>query len=430
MRAAPIDVAVAMIQPRDSLGFPLGPGQPASLLTALGTRDDYTDLRLYGALLLDLYQLFARQGVHYTSGFFGPAERALADSGAAIEFAPADFRRFGPVLSSVRPRVMATAATPPDADGYMSLALHAGATVGELHRCGADPDRMLIVEVNDALPRTLGLPPEHPHRLHVSEAAVIVQGDHPLYALVDPPPTDAERTIATFAQAYLHSGCTLQTGIGSIASQIVTLLAEGDGGDYGVHSEMFTSGLMALHRAGKITNAGKGQFDGISVTTFALGSPELYEWLDGNELVRFLPVELVNAPDVIARNRRMVTINGALAVDLYGQVVADTLHGHQFSGIGGHEDFVSASGIELEDRSLVCLKSTALSGSTKVSRIVAGFEAGTVITTPRHQLDVVITEFGVAELRGRTVRERAVALADIADPAFRDELRAVARELR
>jgi hypothetical protein len=206
MRAASIEAAVAMVQPRDTLGFPLGPGQPASFLHALGVRDDFTDLRVYGALLVDLYALFTKPGVRYTSGFFGPAERFLADSGAAIEFAPADFRRFAPVLASTRPRVMATCATPPDADGYMSLALHAGATVGELHRCGADPDRVLIVEINAALPRTFGLLPDHPHRIHVGEAAVIVEGDRPPYALDDPPPSEPERTIAELAQAFLRSG--------------------------------------------------------------------------------------------------------------------------------------------------------------------------------------------------------------------------------
>jgi acyl-CoA hydrolase len=417
-----VDVAVAMIQPRDSLGVPLGPGIPSAFLHALGERDDFTELRVYGALLLDLYKLFSRPGVRYTSGFFGPAERLLADSGAAIEFAPADFRRFAPVLAAVRPRVMATAAAPPDADGWMSLSLHAGATVDELHHCGADRDRLLIVEVNDGYPRTLGLPPDHRHRLHVSEADVVVAGDRAPFALEDPPPSVAERAIAAFARSYVHDGATLQSGFGGVPSQVVRLLVEGDGGDYGVHSEMYTTALMDLQKAGKISNARKGQFDALSITTFALGTAELYEWLDGNETVRFLPVDVVNSPEVIARNHNMVTINGAIAVDLYGQVVADTRGGRQFSGIGGHEDFVSVSGLALEDRSLVCMPSTAVVGGAPVSRVVAAFDAGTVVTTPRHQLDVVITEHGVAELRGRTVRERAFALAEIADPAFRPEL--------
>ena len=144
--------------------------------------------------------------------------------------------------------------------------------------------------------------------------------------------------------------------------------------------------------------------------------------------MRFLPVDVVNAPDAIARNHHVVSINGALAVDLYGQVAADRLDGRQFSGIGGHEDFVAQSGLELGDRSLICLPSTAhvAGAGERVSRIVANLAPGTTVTTPRHQVDVVITEHGVAELRGRTMRERAVALAEIAHPDFRDELRATA----
>jgi acyl-CoA hydrolase len=203
----------------------------------------------------------------------------------------------------------------------------------------------------------------------------------------------------------------------------VRLLAEGPGGDYGVHSEMFTTGLMHLHEAGKVTNRKGGEFDGFSATTFAAGTAELYDWLDRNDSVRFLPVDRVNAPEIIAAQRKMVTVNGALCLDLHGQVVADTIGAKQYSGIGGHEDFVSAPGLEIEDRSLVCLPSSATVGGTRVSRIVATLPEGWIITTPRHQLDVVVTEFGSADLRGLTVQERAHALADIAHPDFRDELR-------
>ena len=192
---------------------------------------------------------------------------------------------------------------------------------------------------------------------------------------------------------------------------------------------MFTTGLMRLHEAGKVTNARKGEFRGMSITTFALGTSELYGWLDHNPDVRFLPVDVVNAPQTIARNHNVVSINGALAVDLYGQVVADRLNGRQFSGIGGHEDFVAQSGLELSDRSLVCLPSTAVVGGATVSRIVAALTPGSTVTSPRHQVDLVITEHGVAELRGRTERERADALAEIAHPDFRDQLRAAASEL-
>jgi acyl-CoA hydrolase len=412
----------------DTLAVPLGPGVPGGLLHAMGERDDWERLEVFGALLLDLYALFMKPGVRYASGFFGPAERALLDAGANVEFIPADFRRFVTIAQEFAPRIMATAAAPPDENGHMSLSLHAGATVGELHQAALDRDRLLVVEVNEQLPRTLGIPPKYPHALHVDEVDVIVHNDVAPFALPEADPTDVDRAIAAFAREYIDDGTTLQTGIGGVPSTIVDVLSRSPGGDYGIHSEMFTTGLMQLHRAGKVSNARKGQFPGVSIATFALGTAELYAWLDGNQDVRFLPVEVVNAPDAISRNHNVVSINSALEIDLYGQVVADRLHGRQFSGIGGHEDFVAQSGLDVTDRSLICLPSTARATETLVSRIVPALPPGTTVTTPRHQVDVVITEHGVAELRGRTVRERAVALADIAHPDFRDELRAAAAQ--
>jgi acyl-CoA hydrolase len=420
--------AAARLETADTLGIPLGPGQPPAFMRALGERTDWTDLHVYGALLAVGTELFSRSGVHYVSGFYGPLERALRAMGADIEFAPADFRRFGPLLERQSPRVMTTVATPPDGDGWCSLSLHAGGTIDELRRAGADPDRLLVVEVSDAYPRTYGLGEQYRHALHVDEIDVLVQSTDAPLALPGggAPPTDVDRAIARHAVAYIPSGATLQTGIGSIPSQIATLLAEGDGGHYGLHSEMFTDGCMQLHRAGKVTNAGKGQHHGVSVTTFAFGSAELYGWLDDNPEVAFLPVEVVNAPEVIGANKDMVTINGALAIDIQGQVVADTILGDQFSGIGGAEDFVAGAGLELSDRSLICLPSTFSKDGVLQSRIVPMFGPGAVITTPRHQVDVIVTEYGAAELEGRTVRERGEALAAIAHPQFRDELLAAA----
>jgi acyl-CoA hydrolase len=184
---------------------------------------------------------------------------------------------------------------------------------------------------------------------------------------------------------------------------------------------MFTTGLMRLHESGKVTNR-KGQFDGVSVATFAGGSEELYDWLRGNQDVAFLPVEVINSPDLIARNRLMTTINGAMSIDIHGQVIADTIAGAQFSGIGGHEDFVSGPALQLSDRSLLCLPSTVAIGDEVRSRIVPWFDAGAVITTPRHQVDVIVTEYGAAELQGKTVHQRGEALAAIAHPDFRDGL--------
>ncbi|HKY15901.1 MAG TPA: acetyl-CoA hydrolase/transferase C-terminal domain-containing protein [Microthrixaceae bacterium] len=423
------DVA-ALVRPVDTLGLPLGPGQPVELIHALGARTDWQDLRVLCAMFVDLYELPARDGVTTTSTFFGPAERLARDAGTEIEFIPADFRRWAGIFEARAPRVMATVATPPDGDGWCSLSLHAGATVDELHRAGADPDRLLVVELNDAFPRTAGTD-AHPHRLHLDEVDAVYRSSRAPVVLEDGPVGDVERTIAEHARAFVPDGSTLQTGFGAIPSTIASMLADGDGGDYGIHSEMFTTGLMRLHRAGKVTNGRKAHhFAGRSVSTFAAGTDELYAWLDDNSEVAFVPVSAVNDPEVIAANPGMVAINGAIAVDLAGQIVADTIAGEQFSGIGGHEDFLAGTGLQLEDRSLVCLPSARVVAGTRVSRIVAQLDPGWIVTTPRHQVDVVITEHGVAELRGRTTRERAVALAAIADPTVRDALMATAVTLR
>jgi acyl-CoA hydrolase len=420
--------AASLLRPVDGFAVPLGPGQPLSLLDALGERDDWQDLTVFAALLVGAFRLFTRGGVRLRSGFFGPVERMLRAAGHDVRFVPADFRRFEKIAHELAPRVMATAAAPMDAEGRFSLSLHAGATVEELRRCGRDPGRVLIVEANAQLPRTFGVPPDHPHSLHVSEIDYLLESDRPPIALPDERPGEDERRIAEHVQRYVREGSTLQTGIGGVPNAVVELLSEASGGDYGVHSEMFTTGLMRLHQKGKVTNR-KGIYDGYSVATFALGSPELYRWLDGNAEVRFLPVRLVNDPSRIARNRRMVSVNGALSVDLMGQLVADTLGSTQHSGIGGHEDFVAGASLPERGHSLVCLSSTARVGGARISRITTSFPRGTIVTTPRHQVDVVVTEWGAAELLGRSVEERAAALIEIAHPAVRDALRRGEEEL-
>ena len=413
--------AAALVRPTDTVGLPLGPGQPPSFLYALGERDDWEDLRVYGALLAVGTELFIRENVHLLSGFFGPIERMIRDAGGNIGFAPADFRRFAPLYERQRPRVMCTVASAPDPDGWCSLSLHAGGSIRELLRAGEDPERLLVVEASSAYPRTVGLPPKYPHRINVDQVDVLIETDAAPLELPTMEATEVDRAIAGHAATFIESGCTVQTGIGAVPSVIATILAEGDYSDLGIHSEMFTDGLMRLHESGAVSND-KGVFDGLSVTTFAFGSKELYSWLDGNEEVAFLPVEVVNSPEVIASNRRMISINGALGVDVHGQVVADTIAARQFSGIGGHEDFAAGSGLQLEDRSLLCLPSTVTINGRLRSRIVPYFDRGAVITTPRHQVDVIVTEHGAAELEGKTVHQRGMELARICHPDFRAEM--------
>lgn len=417
-----------MLDPIDRLGIPLGPGQPISLLRALGQRNDWRDLNVFGALLVELFPLFARNGVRLRSGFFGPAERALRAAGHDVTFVPADFRRFAEIVHRFQPRVVATAAAPPDSKGRFSLSLHAGATVAELMSASRDPARLLMVESSPAYPRTLGLPPDHPHWISLDDVDVWIEGDAMPVEMSDVPVGEIESSIAAHVESFIDPGSTLQTGIGGIPNAVVGLLANGSGGDYGVHSEMFTTSLMHLHQAGKVSNR-KGIFDGMSIATFAMGSRALYDWLDGGDLVRFLPVDVVNDPAVIAQNRKMISINGALTVDLFGQVVADTIGERQHSGIGGHEDFLAGAGRAVSGRSLICLPSMARLEGGNRSRIVAKLDPGAIVTSPRHQVDVIVSEYGVAELAGRTVGERARALVEIAHPDVRDALREAAREI-
>lgn len=413
--------------------MPLGPGQPRAFLEALGRRTDWQDLTVFCALLTGLFPLFAQKGVQLRSGFFGPAERALRAAGHDVEFVPGDFRRFAKIARQLEPRIVAVSAASPDRHGRVSLSLHAGASIESIGAASRDPDRLLVVETSPAFPRTLGLPPDHPHSIALDEIDVWIESDAKPAELPDLPSGPEEIEIAGHVMRFVDPEATLQVGIGGIPNAVVEQLARADRGAYGVHSEMFTTGLMRLHQAGRVRNQ-KGSFEGHSIVTFAMGSRELYDWLDGNEAVRFLPVDVVNDPAVIAKNRAMVSINGALAIDLFGQVVADTIDGRQFSGIGGHEDFLAGIGVSAEGRSLVCLPATYFSteptaGRARRSRIVPQLGPGAVVTSPRHQVDVVVTEYGAAELFGRTVGERARALAEIAHPDERDALRRAAQEI-
>ncbi|HEX3334193.1 MAG TPA: acetyl-CoA hydrolase/transferase C-terminal domain-containing protein [Acidimicrobiales bacterium] len=425
-RFVSMEEAVALVRPSDSIGFGLGPANPDTFLTALGGRDDWQDLQLGGALCLNFYEVFTKRNVSYRCGFFGPAERLLHSMGHRVELVPGGFRQFAPILERFAPRIMVAQAAPPDEAGRVNLSLHLGATRPELLRAGADPNRLLLVEVNPHLPRTKSLPPDYDNTIPLELIDVVVEADGLPFALSEDPTDEIDTAIARHALEYVHDGSTLQTGIGAIPNVVATELAKGPLGGFGIHSEMFTSGLMRLHQAGKVTNDAKRVFDGVSVTTFALGTSDLYSWLDGNEDIAFLPVETVNDPTVIARNARLVSINGALSVDLYGQVVADAIDGRQISGIGGHEDFVAGAELHVDAHSLICLRSTAVREGAVISRIAGLLPEGSVVSTPRHHTGVVITEYGAAELYGLTVRERAHALVDIAHPDFREDLRKVA----
>jgi acyl-CoA hydrolase len=421
--------AIALIRPIDRIGFGLGPANPDAFLTALARRDDWVDLILGGALLLNYYEVLTQPRVSYRCGFFGPAERILLAQGHRIEHVPGGFRQFAPILTKFAPRVMVAQGAPPDGEGRVNLSLHYGATRPELLRAGRDPNRLLIIEVNPNLPRTKSLAPDFDNTIPVEVIDVLVEASGTPFALEEPPPDDVDRAIASHALTFVAAGSTLQTGIGAIPNMVASGLASGPLSGFGIHSEMFTTGLMRLHQAGKVSNANKGVFDGVSVTTFALGTTELYRWLDDNEAVAFLDVAAVNDPTTISRNANFVSINGALAVDLYGQVVADSIDGRQISGVGGQEDFVAGAELRPDAHSLICLRSTVEVAGSPVSRIVGRLPEGSVVSTPRHHTGVVVTEFGAAELTGLTVRERAHALVGIAHPDHRQQLTQIAETL-
>ena len=275
--------ATACLEPRDSLGIPLGPGQPSAFLHALGDRDDWIELTVFGALLVDLYEVFTRPGVRYLSGFFGPAERFLVDSGARVEFVPADFRRFTRIAEQLAPRVVATVGRA-TRRRRLPLTVAARGRDGRRDPPGRAPTRSGCSSSRrtpSSRARTGSCPSTRTGctstRSTCSSSPTATRSCSPTSSRA----TSTARSRSTCSRS-IPDGATLQTGIGGIPSTVVGLLADGDGGDYGVHSEMFTTGLMQLHQAGKVSNRHKGQFDGVSITTFAAGTLELYEWLDDN----------------------------------------------------------------------------------------------------------------------------------------------------
>jgi acyl-CoA hydrolase len=413
--------AVDRLRPDDVLAVPIATGQPAAFLAAIGEREDWNGLVVFGALLIEPYAFVQRPGVRFISGFFGPVERMMIAAGAAIDYLPADFLGWERYARALRPRVVASAVAPMDERGFLSFGLHAGATYESFLGAARDPERLAIAEVVRDLPHVYGLGQFGGHRVHISEVDGVIESDRSAFVLPETAVSDADRIIGAHVESLVPDGATLQFGIGAIPNIVAQRLAEGGKGDFGIHTEMFVDGIMHLHRAGKVTNH-KGVFDGFSIATFGAGSAELYRWMHRNPEVRMLPVMQVNDPAVIRANRRMVSINGAIAVDLGGQVMADTVGPRQYSGVGGHELFVIGAHDSDEGRSIICLHSTATVNEQMVSSIVAALPAGTPTTTPRHHVQYVVTEHGIANLGMLTARERRDALIAIAHPDFRAAL--------
>lgn len=420
--------AVGLVRPVDTIGLGLVTATPVGLLKALSRRSDWESLTLSGGLILGIFDVFLHPHVHYRSSFYGGGERHYQSLGADIQFVPSFFRHYGLLIQHLAPRVMMMQGSMPDEHGRVSLSLYNGAHFNEFLAAGRDPERLLIVECSPHFPRTFAVD-GFVNAIALDDIDVIVYSDERPTVLPGDVGTPEDAAIADFAATYVPDGATLQTGIGAVPSLVANALAQREGGDYGVHSEMFTDGLFALCAAGKVNNSRKTIHRGTSVITFGLGSKAMYEYLHENESVRFAPVQYVNDPSVIARNPRMVSINSALEVDLQGQIIADTMGARQYTGVGGHMDFVEGTSLSLEHTSLICLQSTALVNGRRKSRIIGDMTPYSAVTTPRHLAGVIVTEYGSADLRGLTVKERAQALVAIAHPDFRDELSATAELL-
>ncbi len=421
-----LSAAAGLVRPRDTLACGFVAGQPAGFLDALGARADLEDVVLYTGLLLQPYTLLQNPKIRVVSGFFGPIERMARAAGARVTYLPRDFNGLERVAERLRPRVVLAVTAPPDADGFLSFGVHAGASYRPFIAAARDPERLAIAEINRRMPRVFGDPVLGGNRVHLSEVDVLVEHDADLVTLPDAAPTSEDLAIARLVCDRIPPQAILQFGIGAIPNAIAGILAAQPEGDFGLHTEMISDGVMKLHQAGKIANR-KPLYDGVTVATFALGSRELYQWLDGNPDVRMLPVTAVNGAAVLAQLPRLTSINGALAVDLAGQVAADAIGGRQYSGTGGHESFVSGAGDAREGRSFLCVRSTATFAGTTVSTITAAFAPGTRVTTPRHHVQWIVTEYGAVDLSLLDDEERPRALLELAHPQFRNELRAALR---
>lgn len=304
--------------------------------------------------------------------------------------------------------------TPPDNYGYMSLgpSIDISVTVAEC-------SRHVIVEINDQMPRTLGNA-----FLHVNRVDAFIETSHPVVEYPKHEITDLHRAIARNVASLIPDGATIQTGIGGIPEATLALL--GNHKDLGVHSEMVPDGVVALIRSGVINNERKTIHPHKVIAGFVLGSKLLFDFIDNNPIFEFHPTAYANDPFIIAQNDRMVAINSAIEVDLTGQVCADSLGPIMYSGIGGQVDFLRGAARSKGGVPIIALPSTAKNGS--LTRIVPMLQPGAGVVTSRGDVHYVVTEHGVANLYGKTVRQRAEALIQVADPKFREELSECARK--
>ena len=298
--------------------------------------------------------------------------------------------------------------SPPDSHGYCSFGVGVDTTL-----TAAKCARYVVAQVNDHMPRTYG-----DSFIHVSDIDAVVESSRPLCELKKPEITDMHVAIARNVAGLIEDGAVLQTGIGGIPDAVLPLLM--DRKDLGVHSELVSEGVIPLIEAGVITGARKNYKPRKIIVGFALGTKKLFEFVDNNPVFEFHPTAYTNDPGLIARNDDMVAINSALQIDLTGQVCSDSIGNQFYSGIGGQVDFLRGASRSKGGKPIIAISSTAKSGT--ISRIVPMLSPGAGVVTSRGLVRYVVTEHGVAYLHGKSIRERAKALIEIAHPRFRDEL--------
>jgi acyl-CoA hydrolase/GNAT superfamily N-acetyltransferase len=353
----------------------------------------------------------------HTAFFIGGNVREAVAEGRA-DFMPVFLSEIPLLIRSRRVRVDVALVhvSPPDRHGYVSL----GVSV-DIVKAGIEAADLVIAEVNPRMPRTHG-----DSFIHVDRIDALVPVEYDLAELADNPPDEVSRAIGQHVASLVPHGATLQLGIGKIPDSVLQALANHH--DLGVHSEMLSDGVMRLVEAGVINGRRKSLLPGKVVTSFMMGTRDLYAWAHENPAVEMRPSNFTNDPFNVSRNDRMIAVNSALAVDLTGQVAADTLLGKFFSGIGGQVDFIRGAARSDGGKPVIALPSTAKGGT--LSRILPVLEEGAGVVTTRGDVRYVVTEHGIADLWGKNIRQRTMALIEIAHPDFRAELLAAAKDRR
>jgi acyl-CoA hydrolase len=394
--------------------------EPQGLLKGLERRkDELENVSLVSCLMMGDYEILKPEmkgRFLNETWFYGPGDRANHSHGN-VTYIPNNLHEAGrKKLANDKINIFWGTASPMDKRGFFSLSL--GLTYEKMMVEAAD---IVVLEINENLPWTLG-----DTHVHISEIDYLVEHNAPLLEIPVVEPQEEERIIGNYIAEMIEDGSTLQLGIGGIPNAIAQSLVGKK--DLGIHTEMFTDGMVDLFAAGAITGRRKTLWRGKMVGTFALGTKKLYDFIDRNLAVEFQQGNIVNDPCVIGQNYRMVSINTALQVDLTGQVCSEAIGNRHYSGTGGQADTHRGAQRSEGGKGIITLRSTAKRG--EVSTIVAQLPTGAKVTLGRNDIDYVVTEYGVAHLKGRSVRDRVEAMINIAHPDYRSELRAEAERIQ